>query len=108
MLDWDDNHNVRIFGLAPLSPANFENFVRQASSSALNISLEQKYITLKHLLDTAEDNEFIIAIRNSDNKVISIKEVELQDKPYLKDYMKDWLDIPIPARDWFAYLELSR
>ena len=24
MLDWDDNHNVRIFGLAPLSPANFE------------------------------------------------------------------------------------
>lgn len=104
MLDWDAKQDVRIFSLASLSGNSFQNFVNALSRFDINDVSEESYLTLKQSLDTNEDDELIIARRNSDDAVLAVKKLSDQDKPDIKD----WFSEPTPSRDWFTYLGLSK
>lgn len=121
MLDWDDDHAVRVFRLAPLPAGSLEACVRalgQAEPPRWPVWVPSRQAlpseeareaadrAVASLLAQARPADLIAAWTGYGERILAARKVsasELQGVP-------DWFSVEDPgqARDWLAYLGLPR
>ncbi len=120
MLDWDDDHRVRIFRLSELPANALAEFLQIAEpnesprwpiwapswqwpSEQARTDADRK---VQQILDQAEAGELVVAFDLRDNQVLAARRFAGQDLAVAPDWFSA-VD-PVAARDWFQVLGLRR
>jgi hypothetical protein len=113
MLDWDGEHEIRVFSLAPLPTELFLQFKEIISKQPKGIvpegyDREAPYERSRQLLDQSGPVQFVVAWRRSDARVLAIRTVTDEDRGAVGDW-SSWMDPrdPTADRDWFAFVGLD-
>jgi hypothetical protein len=120
MLDWDDDHDIRVFRLAAL-PANaleqLEKIVAGSEKPHWPFwvlrwhwpKAEAKAdgeSSLQLLLDSAKPPTFVVAWHNRDRNIIACRRMPSQELSTVPDWFA--IEDLAAARDWFAVVGLPR
>lgn len=109
MLDWDGNHNVRIFSLASLAPHYFREFMAKITeyptgSLPIDWDREVVYGALNKLLNNAQPVTLVFAWEQNSNQILAVKEpteeIQRQIEPLFS------VNLSSHKIDWFSYLQL--
>ena len=117
MIDWDPEHEVRIFSLAPLAPGSVERiiaFFGQAPEWPIWFPAKLRSPTEKFRSQLGILNRdilpvspptMIIAWHRTKQKIMAARPTE----PKVLGQIKDWFDADrIVDFDWFSYLGLTK
>lgn len=118
MIDWDSQHEIRVFSLAPLPSGSLQeviDFFGQAPEwpvwfpAHLKTPTEEfrsRLGTLDRILEKAGMPKFIVAWNRSRQRCIVSRPVQ----PEVAQEIADWftLDDPSSVYDWFSYLGLPK
>jgi hypothetical protein len=121
MLDWNDDHQVRVFRLAALPPGSFERSVQVlarteaprwpvwvpwVSSRPSDADRERAERELQTILDRARPPELLIAWSGYGENVLAARKVPADELAAVPDWFS--LQGPDEGDDWFSRLGLSR
>jgi hypothetical protein len=121
MLDWDDDHRVRLFRLGALPPGAFDQcveilartdtprwpvWVPWARSRPPDAGRERADQELQAILGRAQRPELLVAWSGYGENLLAARKVPPQELAAVPD----WFSSPGPggAEDWFSRLGLSR
>jgi hypothetical protein len=120
MVDWDDDHNVRIHALAPLPPGSFQQVVDLLSQyesprwprwTAVLRNLSEEilaaiYEQLNKLVGSAGPATLLVALSRGGEQVLAVRALAASDP----NDVQDWFSLAEaePARDWFSFMGLIK
>lgn len=118
MLDWDNQHEIRLFSLAPLPEGSLDEvigFFQEAPSWPVwfpnklktpTDDLRSQMTVLDRVIESAGPPAVLVAWSRSTQTALTAKRL----RPELVPEVKDWFSVEDHAtvRDWFAYVDLGR